>query len=179
LLVGTNAGLFTSRDNGATFTPNSGGGLLPSTDYTQIGFITTHYDRYYAASDGGGSALGGLWKTRDAGRSFTSLAPPMSSVTALTVSNDEAPILYVATFRPADQVALLWAYHDTGGPPQGPPSTVTPSASGTRTSPPASAGTSFLTDFLFSSRTPYILIGLAALVVIVFAVVSHFRGRRG
>jgi hypothetical protein len=179
LIVGTNAGLFTSRDNGVTFTPNSGGGLLPSTDYTQVAFITTHFDRYYAASDGGGSALGGLWKTRDAGRSFTSLAPPMSSVTALAVSNDEAPILYAATFRPADQVALLWAFHDTGGTPQGSPSTVTPSASGTRTSPPAPAETWFLTDFLFSSRTPYILIGLAALVVIVFAVVSHFRGRRG
>jgi hypothetical protein len=178
LIIGTNAGLFTSRDNGVTFTPNSGGGLLPSTDYTQVAFITTHFDRYYAASDGGGSGLGGLWKTRDAGRSFTSLAPPISSVTALAVSNDEAPVLYVATFRPADQVPLLWAFHDTGQTPQG-PSTVTPSASGSRTSAPTAAGTSFLTDLLFSSRTPYILVGLVALVVILFAVVSHFRGRRG
>jgi hypothetical protein len=179
LIVGTNAGLFVSGDNGASFTPGSGGGLLPSTDYTQVAFITNHYDRYYVASDGGGSASGGLWRTRDAARHFTSLVPPMPSVTALAASNNEAPILYVATFRPADQVAVLWAYDDTGGAPQGPPVTVTPKASGSRLSTPAPAGTPGLSDFLLSSRTPYIVIGLIALIVIVLAVVSHFRGRRG
>jgi photosystem II stability/assembly factor-like uncharacterized protein len=178
LIVGTNAGLFTSRDNGVSFAPNSGGGLLPSTDYTLIAFVTTHYDRYYAASDGGGSTLGGLWRTRDGGRTFATLAPPVHSVTSLAVSNDEAPILYVATLTPADQGAVLWAYHDTGGAPQGPPSKVTPPASRSRTTPPAPV-TSGLTDFLLSSRAPYILIGLLALIVILFAVVSHFRGRRG
>ncbi len=179
LVVGTNAGLFTSRDNGASFTPNSGGGLLPSTDYTQIGFVTTHYDRYYTASDGGGSASGGLWKTVDAGRHFTSLAPPIPSVTALAVSNDEAPILYVATFRPSDQVAVLWAFHDTGGTPQGPPVSVTPSASGARITPPVPAGGSGLSQLLFSSRTPYVALGVAAMLVIGLAAVAHFRGRRG
>jgi hypothetical protein len=179
LIVGTNAGLFTSRDNGVTFTPNSGGGLLPSTDYTQIVFVTTHFDRYYTASDGGASVSGGLWRTRNAGRRFVSLAPPMPSVTSLAVSNDEVPILYVATVRTADQVAALWAYRDTGGTPQGPPSKATPSASGSRTTPLAPAGASGVLEFLLSSRTPYILIGLVALIVIVFAVVSHFRGRRG
>jgi hypothetical protein len=179
LVVGTNAGLFASRDNGVSFTPKSGGGLLPSTDYTQIAFVTTHYDRYYTASDGGGSASGGLWRTRDAGSHFTSLVPPIPSVTALAVSNDQAPILYVATFRPADQVAVLWAYDDTGGTPQGPPATVSPSASGSRTTPPAPAGASGLSQLLTSSRTPYIAVGLVALIVIVLAVVSHFRGRRG
>jgi len=179
LVVGTNAGLFTSRDNGATFTPNSGGSLLPSTDFTKIAFVTTHFDRYYAASDGGGSASGGLWRTRDSGSHFTSLAPPIPSVTSLAVSNDETPILYLATFKPGDQVAVLWAYRDTGGTPRQPPSAVTPSASGSRTLPPGIAGTSGLMEFLLSSRTPYIAVGLVALVVIVLAVVSHFRGRRG
>jgi hypothetical protein len=179
LIVGTNGGLFTSRDNGASFTPNSGGGLLPSTDYTQIVFVTNHYNRYYVASDGGGSSLGGLWRTGDAGLHFTSLAPPMPSVTALAVSNDEAPILYVATFRPADQVAVLWAYHDTGGTPQGPPTTVTPSASGSRITTPAPAGGSGFSQFLLSSRAPYVAVGLVALIVIGLAVISHLRGRRG
>ncbi|HVD48118.1 MAG TPA: hypothetical protein VNG70_12620 [Candidatus Limnocylindria bacterium] len=178
LIVGTNAGLFTSRDNGVTFAANSGGGLLPSTDYTQIAFVTTHFDRYYTASDGGGSASGGLWRTVDSGGHFTSLAPPMPSVTALAVSNDEAPILYVAGFRPADQTAALWAYHDTGGPPKGPPAAVTPSTSGSRTAP-TPTGTSAIAEFLLSSRTPYIAIGLVAMIVIIVAVVSHFRGRRG
>lgn len=179
VVVGTNAGLFTSRDNGATFTPNSGGGLLPSTDYTQVAFVTSHFDRFYTASDGGGSASGGLWKSSDAGKHFTSLAPPMPSVTGLAVSNDEAPILYVATFRPADQTPVLWAYRDTGGTPQGPPSTPTPSASGPRTSTPGPAAPSGLSWLLGSSQMPYIAIGLVALVVILLAVVAHFRGRRG
>ena len=179
LVVGTNAGLFISADNGASFTPSSGGGLLPSTDYTQIAFVTNHFDRFYTASDGGGSASGGLWRTRDAARHFTSLSPPMSSVTALAVSNDETPILYVATFRPTDQVAVLWAYRDTGGIPQGVPSTPTPTTSGSRTNPPPPIGTSWISQLLLSSRTPYIAIGLVALIVTLMAVVSHFRGRRG
>jgi hypothetical protein len=178
LMVGTNAGLFTSRDNGVSFTPNSGGGLLPSTDYTQIVFLTTHFDRYYAASDGGGSASGGLWRTTNGGKRYALLSPPIPSVTGLAVSNDEVPILYAATFRPADQVAVLWASRDTGEAPQGSPAPATPSASGARTTPPP-AGPSGLTQFLTSSRTPYILVGLVALIVLGFAVVSHFRGRRG
>jgi hypothetical protein len=179
LIVGTNAGLFTSRDNGVTFTPNSGGSRLPSTDFTQIAFVTTHFDRFYAASDGGGSASGGIWRTRDAGNHFTSLAPPMSSVTSLAVSNDESPTLYVATFRPADQVAVLWTYRDTGGTPRQPPAVATPSASGSRTTPPVLAGASGFIELLSSSRMPYLLGGLIAMIVIVLAVVSHFRGRRG
>ena len=103
----------------------------------------------------------------------------MPSVTALAVSNDETPILYVATFRPAGQVAVLWAYRDTGSVPQGVPTTPTPPASGSRTSPPPPAGTSGISQLLLSARTPYVAIGLVALIVILMAVVSHFRGRRG
>src|SRR6266496_415423 len=86
LLAGTNSGLFTSTDNGTSFSPLSGGGLLPTTDYTQGAFITTHFDRYYVASDGGGSGAGGLWRTDNAGQAFTSLRPPELSITALAVS---------------------------------------------------------------------------------------------
>jgi hypothetical protein len=179
LVVGTNSGLFTSVDKGVTFRPISGGNLLPSTDYTQIVFVTTHFDRFYAASDGSASASGGLWRTRDAAKHFPSLAPPMPSVTALAVSNEETPILYVATLRPADQGAFLWAYRDTGAPPQGVPTTPTPSASGSRTNPPPAAGTSGISELLLSGRTPYIALGLVALIVILMAVISHFRGRRG
>ncbi len=176
--VGTNAGLFATADNGASFTPLSGGGQLPSTDYTQVAFITDHFDRFYAASDGGGSGAGGLWRTNDAGQTFTSLAPPMRSITALGVSNDESPFLYVATFRPSDHVAALWIYHDTGGTPQGPFGSPTPVASGTRT-PPASSPGSTVLDLLRSSQAPYVGLGLAALLVVLLAAVAHVRGRRG
>ena len=178
VVVGTNAGLFASTDNGATFTPLSGGGQLPSTDYTQVTFITDHFDRFYAASDGGGSGAGGLWRTNDAGQTFTSLAPPMRSITALGVSNDESPTLYVATFRPADHVAALWLYHDTGGTPQGPLGSASPVASGARTAPASSPGSTLL-DLLRSSQAPYVGLGLAALVVVLLAAVAHLRGRRG
>jgi hypothetical protein len=179
LVAGTNTGLFTSANNGVTFTPVSGEGLLPSTDYTQIAFVTTHFDRFYTASDGSASASGGLWRTRDAARHFASLEPPIPSVTALTVSNEEIPTLYVATLRPADQVAVLWAYRDTGASPQGASTTPTPTTSGARTNPPPVVGASGIGQLLLSARTPYIAIGVVALIVILMAVVSHFRGRRG
>src|SRR6266853_1074576 len=48
VIAGTNAGLFASNDNGASFLPVSAGSSLPATDYTQIAFITDHSDRFYA-----------------------------------------------------------------------------------------------------------------------------------
>ena len=176
-IAGTNAGLFASTDNGASFLPLSGGNQLPSTDYTQVAFITDHFDRFYAARDGGGSGAGGLWRTNDSGQTFISLAPPMPSITALAVSNDESPTLYVATFRPSDHVAALWVYHDTGGTPQGPPGSSTPAASSSR-GPSGLSGGFALLGLLTSSQTPYIALGLGALLIVLLAGVAHLRGRR-
>jgi photosystem II stability/assembly factor-like uncharacterized protein len=175
LLAGTNSGLFASKDNGSTFSPLSGGGLLPTTDYTQAAFITTHFDRYYVASDGGGSGAGGIWRTNNAGKSFTSLRPPELSVTALAVSNDEKPVVYLATFRPTTHVATLWAYHDTGGIPQGPPATPSATASGARTALPAQL--SLVEDLIRSGQLPYIALGIGALAVVLTAIAAHLRGR--
>jgi photosystem II stability/assembly factor-like uncharacterized protein len=179
IVVGTNAGLFSSTDNGVSFTPLSGGNQLPSTDYTQIAFITDHFDRFYAASDGGGSGAGGLWRTNDGGASFLSLMPPMRSITALAVSNDESPTLYVAAFRPSDHVAALWVYHDTGGTPQGPLGSSTPVASGSRGASGSSTPATSVLDLLRSSQAPYVGLGLGALLVVLLAAVAHVRGRRG
>jgi len=178
LVAGTNAGLFISSDNGATFTPLSGGDLLPSTDYTQIAFVTDHHDRFYVASDGGGSRAGGLWATTDEGQHFSSLIPPLPSITALAVSNDEAPILYVATFRASDHTPALWAFHDTGVPPRGPSTDVTPRASGGRTGNSNHNGLFDLLRILSSSQTPYIALGGVALLVLLLAAIAHFRGSR-
>ncbi len=175
LLLGTNTGLFASRDNGASFTALSGGGLLPTTDYTQAAFLTDHYDRYYVASDGGGSGAGGVWRTNNAGQTFTPLLPPEASITALAVSNDEKPILYVAAFRPSSHAISLWAYHDTGGAPQGPPATASPAASGARPTP--HGGGSLVDQLLASPQLPYIGLGLGALAVLFTAVAAHLRGR--
>ena len=176
LLVGTNAGLFASNDNASTFTPLSGGELLPSIDYTQAAFISNHFDRFYAASDGGGSGSGGLWRTDDAGSSFRSLNPPIPSITALAVSSDESPTLYVATFSPSDHLAELWAYHDTGGLPQGPVLSPAPPVSAARTGA-STAGTDVL-QLIKSPQFPYIALGVVALMVLVGAGVAHVRGRR-
>jgi len=176
LLLGTNTGLFASGDNGASFNPLSGGGLLPTTDYTQIFFITDHHDHFYAGSDGGGSVSGGLWRTNDGGQTFSSLEPPEPSVTALAVSNDEQPTLYVATFHPSTHVPTLWVYHDTGGAPQGPPgaqSEPSSRASGTRP-----GDTSLLAQVLGWPQLPYVALGLGALAVILTAMVAHLRGRQ-
>ena len=175
LLIGTNTGLFASSDNGTSFNPLSGGGLLPTTDYTQVAFVTSHYDRFYAASDGGGSKSGGLWRTGDGGRTFTSMQPPQSSVTALAVSNDEQPTLYVATFQPSNHAVSLWVYHDTGASPTGPPATPSTLASGARNS--HTPGDSRLAQLLSSPQLPYVGLGLGALAVILTAIAAHLRGR--
>src|SRR6266849_6565336 len=131
LVAGTNAGLFISRDNGATFIPLSGADLLPSTDYTQIAYVTDHYDRFY-----------------------------------------------VATFRASDHTPALWAFHDTGAPPQGPFTGVTPSASASRIGPHNRGGVFEFLRVLSSSQTPYIALGGVALLVLLLAAISHFRGSR-
>jgi photosystem II stability/assembly factor-like uncharacterized protein len=177
LVVGTNTGLFESSDNGATFSLLSGSDVLPSTDYTEAMFVTTHYDRFYVASDGGGSNVAGLWSTPDAGQHFTALVPPIPSVTALAVSNDEAPLVYIATFRPSDHLPSLWVYHDTGGNPQGPGAA--PTASGSRTQTNNANQFAGLFSVLGSPQTPYVALGIVALAVLLFAVISHLRGRRG
>jgi hypothetical protein len=177
LVIGTNAGLFISPDNGKTFTALSGGALLPSTDYTQIGFTSAHFDRFFVASDGGGGESGGVWSTADAGNHFSDLQPPLPSVTALAVSSDEEPILFVATFRASDHLPQLWAFRDTGGTPRGPATTATPRVTAARTNPP---GTSILDLLraLASSQVPYVALGVVALLLIVLAVVSQLRSRR-
>ena len=175
LVVGTNTGLFASADNGVSFNALSGGALLPATDYTQVNFIADHFDRFYAASDGGGSKSGGLWRTDDGGQTFRSLQPPEPSVTALAVSYDDQPVLYVATFRPSTHVASLWTYRDTGGEPQGPAGAATPVASGSRGANPN--GDSPLAALISSTQLPYIALGVGALVVLFTAIVAHLRGR--
>jgi hypothetical protein len=96
-------------------------------------------------------------------------------VSALAVSNDEKPVLYVATFKPSTHVATLWAYHDTGGTPQGPQLTATPEVSGARQASPADQS---LVDLLIASpQLPYIGLGLGALAVVLTAIAAHLRGR--
>jgi hypothetical protein len=177
LVVGTNTGLFVSADGGSTYAALSGADLLPSIDYTQVAFTGAHFDRFYAASDGGGFGAGGLWATADAGHHFSSLQPPVASVTALAVTTDEQPVLYVATFRGSDHASAMWAYRDTGGTPQGPSLSTTPSATSARTNSPAPTLVDEIRS-LGSSQTPYIAIGVLALLVILMAAVSHFRSRR-
>src|SRR5438477_220508 len=203
VLAGTHAGGLASRDGGATWSPTPGlegrnvhvfafalalvaagtdrgvyvssGGLLPTTDYTQVSFITDHHDHFYAASDGGGSGSGGLWRTNDGGRSFNSMEPPEASVTALAVSNDEQPTLYVATFEPSSHIPHVWTFHDTGGTPQGPIAAESPAASGAR--PAHAKDTSMLSQILGSPQLPYLGLGLGALAVILTAIAAHLRAR--
>jgi photosystem II stability/assembly factor-like uncharacterized protein len=180
LLMGTNTGLFMTRDRGANWQQLTGGGGLPATDITSVAPAPRRTDRLYVASDGGGSAQGGLWVSTDTGGHFASLAPPVPEVTALAVTGDDTPTLVVATFRPTDQSVALWTYRDAGGQPQGPvalqPSPRTaPSAHG---APRTGAGGSGLKELFAHPEAPYLALGVGALAVVLLAAVAYLRRGR-
>ncbi len=180
LLMGTNTGLFMTRDRGASWQQLTGGGALPATNVTSLAVAPRRTDRLYVASDGGGSAQGGLWVSSDAGGHFASLAPPVPEVTALVVAGDDPPTLVVATFRPTDHAVALWTYHDAGGRPQGP--VAPPPSPGT--APPAhgvlsaGAGGSGWTRLFAQPEAPYLALGAAALAVVLFAAFTYLRRGR-
>ncbi|HEX6348934.1 MAG TPA: hypothetical protein VF160_06030 [Candidatus Dormibacteraeota bacterium] len=178
VLLGTNTGLYSTPDNGGTWQQLTGGGALPATDFNQVAFTAAHADRYYVASDGGGSDLGGVWSTTDAGQHFYPLRPPLPSVTALAVSADEQPWLYVATFRPADHAVMIFGFHDTGGQVQpAPPIPSAPPAAAPAATGPA-VTSSWLAAFVSGPEAPYLALGVAAVAVILLAGIAYFRRGR-
>jgi hypothetical protein len=180
LLMGTNVGLFASPDQGVTWQQVTGGGVLPGTDFTGLAASPRHPERLYAASDGGGSGRGGLWASADGGGHFTSLAPPQPEVTALAVSADDVPQVVVATFRPADHAVALWTYRDAGGPPSGAVATPAPPPGVPPPTPAAAAPAAVWRTALAQPETPYVAVGLAALLAVVAALGAYVRrGRVG
>jgi photosystem II stability/assembly factor-like uncharacterized protein len=183
LLMGTNTGVYSSADKGASWQAVTGSGALPATDYSGLAFVANDPQRFYVASDGGASPQGGLWSTTNGGTQFTSLSPPIASVSALAVVGDKQPQVYVATFRPIDHAVMLWAYRDAGGPARQPLGGVpTPAVQ-----PTARTGQSQtragLADWLVglprSPEAPYVVLGLVATLVLVFAFIAYARRTRG
>ena len=181
LLMGTNTGLFATTDRGVSWQQLTGGGVLPATDFTSLAVPPRHPDRFYVASDGGGSDQGGIWMSSDAGGHFVSLAPPLPEVTAMALTNDDTPTLVVATLRPTDHEVAIWTYRDTGGQPQGPvaslpsPPTAPSSARGAQVVRPARSQLAALAG---EPETPYLVLGAGALAILLLAAVAYLRRGR-
>jgi photosystem II stability/assembly factor-like uncharacterized protein len=185
LLMGTNTGLYSSADNGVDWQAVTGSGGLPAADYTAVAFVANDPQRFYVASDGGASPQGGLWSTTDGGTHFSSLSPPVTSVTALAVSAESQPVVYVATFRPIDHAVMLWAYRDTGGAAQPPVDGVpSPAGNGAVTSQVQAkphegpGGSGWLMSLLRGPEGPYLALGLGAAVTLVLALIAYARRTR-
>ena len=183
LLMGTNTGLFASTDSGADWQAVTGSGGLPATDCTALAYVGPDATRFYIASDGGASPQGGLWSTADGGTHFTSLSPPVASVTALAVSAEKQPLIYTATFRPLDHAVMLWAYRDAGGPARQPVGGV-PTPAVRPTAPVGQTQTrSGFADWLValprSPETPYVVLGLVATLALGLAFIAYARRTRG
>ena len=174
VVVGTNAGAFASADNGTTWNQLA---ALPAVDFNSMTYSATHPERYYVASDGGGSDQGGLWATSDSGASFRAMAAPLPSVTALAVSAEDVPTLYVATFRPLDHAVLLWTLRDTGGRPNPPAAGVPPPVVNSSGSAPSSRtpATALWQRFLRGPEAPYLGVSALALLVLFIAGIAYLR----
>ncbi len=180
LLVGTNAGAFISNDGGSTWGQISG---LPTIDFNSAAFVANHADRFYVASDGGGTQAGGVWTTSDSGQTFRSLVAPIGSVTAMSLTAEETPTVYSATFRPIDHAVLLWSFHDTGGtpvPPIGgiPAAAALPATAGTVPAAVAPLSRLDLKGLLTAPEAPYLGLGLLSVLVLLAAVGLQFRRGR-
>jgi len=185
LLMGTNTALYQSTDGGQTWQQLTGGGALPATDFTAAAFVAGHPDRYYVASDGGASDRGGLWSTADGGQHFTSLRAPVSAVTALAVTGEEQPTLYVATFRPADHAVMLFSYRDSGGTPNPPNPPLTGARAGAGAANAVAAGPAaprsvagWLALLLSGPEAPFLALGAGAAVVILLALAAYITRAR-
>lgn len=176
VVVGTNAGAFLTSDGGANWAQLSG---LPGVDFSAAAFTAAHPDRFYLASDGGGTEAGGLWATSDSGQNFRSLLVPVGSVTALSVSTEEQPTIYAATMRPVDHAVMLWAYHDTGGRPLGPAGGVPPASQPRPAAHLAAAPARFdWHRILTGPEAPFVGAGAVSLMVLLVALAMHLgRGR--
>ena len=179
LLVGTNAGAFLSNDGGSTWGQVSG---LPTIDFSSAAYVANHADRFYVASDGGGTQAGGIWSSSDSGQTFRSLLSPIGSVTAMSITAEEVPTVYTATFRPLDHAVMLWSFHDTGGPPIQPAGGI-PAAAPVPVMASTAGGIPPLTrldlrSLLTAPEAPYLGLGLLAVLVLLAAVSLQFRRGR-
>lgn len=178
LMMGTDAGAFSSRDGGTSWAPISGYGSLPATDISAIVPVTGTAGLYYVASDGGGSSQGGIWVTRNDGVRFRSLDPPQHAVTALAVAGGAQPVIYAAGFA-AHHAIRLWSFTDAGGTPRTAASK-TLSSGGHRTLPasPGTSGTDWLTGLVSGPEAPFVAAFAAALLLLVAASAAYLRGAR-
>lgn len=176
VLVGTNAGAFLTGDGGSSWAQLSG---LPGVDFSSAAFTAAHPERFYLASDGGGTEAGGLWATADSGQNFRSLLAPVGSVTAFSLSAEEQPTIYAATMRPVDHAVMLWAYHDTGGRPAGPAGGVAPVTQPRPASRLQAAPAKFDWHRIMTGpEAPFVGAGAASLMVLLAALLMHLRRGR-
>ena len=166
-----------SNDGGVTWGQIAG---LPAIDFTAVAYVANHADRFYVASDGGATLSGGLWASSDSGQTFRSLQAPIASVTALAISSEDAPTVYSASFRPLDQVTLLWSYRDTGGTPN-PPSSAIPAVASVAAPATSSAPAPAAYDWRRSvtgPEAPYLALGVLAVLVMLTALGLQIRRGR-
>jgi len=177
LVVGTNVGAFLSNDGGITWGQIAG---LPAIDFSSVSYLTNHPERFYMASDGGGTLSGGLWATADSGQTFRSLQAPISSVTAIALSSEDVPTVYSASFRPQDHAVLLWSYRDTGSAPNQPSVAIPPAAGAPL---PSGGAQPAITAYDWrraatGPEAPYLGLGLLAVLVLLTALGLQIRRGR-
>lgn len=178
IILGTNGGLFQSTDGGAQWSPDNGGGALPPVDISSLAAADGSGQAFYAASDGGASSSGGLWETRDGGRTFASLQSPQPAVTALAVFPGANPLVYSASFRPIDHAVMFWSYSDIGGIPQAPAQAVPTPAQSAAGAPQSNATVNWVRTLSHGPETPFLIFSAFAVLLLLVALGAYARSAR-
>ena len=146
VVVTTAKGTYRSGDGGTTWTASTG---LPQGTYlTDATFSPLDPNLVYAGADAGGSSGGGLFRSTDAGQSFSSAnqglptdhstgEPARQEVESVAVAAGEPYATVLAALDPVQGGAAIYREIDTTAP--SPP--VLTTASGSLTTLPASGGT--------------------------------------
>ncbi len=118
VFVAGSGGVYKSDDDGQSFAQVAG---LPAQGFGSLALSPADPNIIYTASDGGGGASGGVWRTTDRGATWVQISGGLATkaVTALSVGADSPATLFAIAWDPDKPAVLPYSLSDAQAQPQG------------------------------------------------------------